>query len=74
MKIVERFKNPWFIVTLVGLFLTATGINPETLTSWVLVKDALLSVFANPFLLGCFGLAVLGQFIDPTTPGLGDGK
>jgi len=74
MKIVERFKNPWFIVTLVGLFLTATGINPETLTSWVLVKEALLSVFANPFLLGCFGLAVLGQFIDPSSPGLSDRK
>ena len=74
MKIAERFKNPWFWVTLAGLFFTATGISPETLTSWALVKEALLSVFANPFLLGCFGLAVLGQFIDPSTPGLGDGK
>lgn len=74
MKLTERFKNPWFIVTLIGLFLTATGISPETLTSWELVKEALLRVFGNPYLLGTFIIALLGQFNDPTTPGLGDGK
>lgn len=74
MKITERLKNPWFWVTLIGLFLTATGISPETLTSWELLKVALINAFGNPYALGCFILALLGQFIDPTTPGLGDGK
>ena len=34
MNIPVRFKNPWFWLGLVGLFFTAIGVSPETLTSW----------------------------------------
>ena len=72
MDIKKRLKNPLFIITLVALFLSSTHISPETLTSWVLLKEALLSVLKNPFLIGCFIVAVIGQFNDPTSKGLND--
>lgn len=72
MDIKKRLKNPLFWFTMVGLFLSSTRIEPSTLTSWVALKDALLSVLGNPFLLGCFIVALIGQFIDPTTPGISD--
>jgi phi LC3 family holin len=67
-----RFKNPIFWITFIGLFLSSTRINPITLTSWILLKDALLSVLSNPYLIGCFVIAAIGQFNDPTTKGLSD--
>lgn len=67
-----RLKNPVFWITLGALFLSTTRIDPTTLTNWVLLKDAILGVLLNPYLLICFILAVIGQFNNPTTPGLKD--
>ena len=67
-----RVKNPWFWVGLVGVILTAMGINAETLTSWQAVYDALLALVSNPFMLGSVFVAVLGVFVDPTTDGVTD--
>lgn len=72
MNIPVRFKNPWFWVGLIGLFLTAIGVNPETLTSWAALRQALVDFIGNPFLIGTAAVALLGQFIDPTTAGVGD--
>ena len=72
MDIKKRLKNPLFIITLVALFLSSTQISPQTLTSWSLLKEALLSVVKNPFLLGCFVVALVGQFNNPVTKGLND--
>ena len=72
MNIPVRMKNPWFWVGLAGLFLTAIGVNPETLTSWSALKQALMEFISNPFMIGSALVALLGQFIDPTTAGLGD--
>lgn len=74
MNLKARINKPWFWISLVGLFLTATGINPETLTSWALLKASLLKAFGNPYALGCFIFALIGQFNNPTTPGLKDGE
>lgn len=74
MNIPVRFKNPWFWLGLVGLFFTAIGVSPETLTSWAALKQALVDFIGNPFLIGTAAIALLGQFIDPTTAGVSDSK
>lgn len=72
MNIPVRFKNPWFWVGLVGLFFTAIGVDVQTLTSWAALQKALLDFAGNPFMVGSALVALLGQFIDPTTKGVGD--
>lgn len=74
MNIPVRFKNPWFWLGLIGLFFTAIGVSPETLTSWAALKQALIDFAGNPFLIGTAAIALLGQFIDPTTAGVSDSK
>ena len=70
----DRFKNPWFWVGIIGVILTATGMDPEMFTSWGALCEAAMSVLKNPFLLGTAALAVLGVFVEPTTQGLTDRK
>ncbi len=70
----DRFKNPWFWVGIIGVILTATGMDPEMFTSWGALGEAAMSVLKNPFLLGTAALAVLGVFVEPTTKGLTDRK
>lgn len=72
MNIPVRFKNVWFWVGVGGVLLTALGIEPQMLTSWEALKQAVMDVLGNPFLLGSAAIALLGQFVDPTTAGIGD--
>ena len=72
INIPVRFKNPWFWIGVGGVLLTALGIEPQMLTSWEALRQAAMDVIGNPFLLGSAAVALLGQFIDPTTAGLGD--
>lgn len=72
MNIPVRFKNVWFWVGIGGVLLTALGIEPQMLTSWEALKQAIMDVLGNPFLLGSAAIALLGQFVDPTTAGIGD--
>lgn len=72
MNIPVRMKNPWFWIGLLGVFFTAIGVSPETMTSWDALKTALIELVKNPYLLASAALALLGQFIDPTTAGVGD--
>ena len=72
MKIPVRLKNVWFWVGVVGVLLTALGIDPKMLTSWAALKEAVMDVLGNPYLLGSAAIALLGQFVDPTTKGIGD--
>ena len=69
-----RMKNPWFWVGLMGVVLTAMGVNPEMLTSWARVGQAVKALVSNPFMLGSVAVAVLGVFVDPTTAGVGDSE
>lgn len=69
-----RFKNPWFYISIVGVILTAMGVDAETLTSWQAVYDAIIALVSNPFMLCSVSVAVLGIFIDPTTAGIGDSE
>ncbi len=74
MNFKVRAKNPWFWVALVGVILTAMGVNPEMLTSWEAIKNGIFELVQNPFMLGTVFVAVLGVFIDPTTAGVSDSK
>ena len=72
INIPVRFKNPWFWIGVGGVLLTALGIEPQMLTSWEALRTAVMDVLGNPVLLGSAAVALLGQFIDPTTAGVGD--
>lgn len=69
----NRIRNPYFWIGLIGVVLTAMGVNAETFTTWTAVADALLALLNNPYLLGSVAIAVLGVFVDPSTKGLKDG-
>ena len=68
----DRFKNPYFWIGLAGVVFTAMGVSPETFTSWAVVKQQLLRLVGNPFMLGSVSIAVVGVFVNPNTKGLGD--
>ncbi len=70
----NRYKNPWFWIGLIGVVLTAMGVNPEMFTSWGVVWQTLKELVSNPFMLGSVAMAVLGVFVEPTTKGLRDGE
>lgn len=74
INIPVRLKNVWFWVGVGGVLLTALGIEPQMLTSWEALRTAVMDVLGNPYLLGSAVIALLGQFIDPTTAGIGDSK
>ena len=74
INIPVRLKNVWFWVGVGGVLLTALGIDPAMLTSWEALKNAVMDVLGNPYLLGSAAIALLGQFIDPTTKGIGDSE
>lgn len=69
-----RIKNPYFWIGLLGVVLAAMGIDAEMLTSWVAVKDALVALISNPYMIGCVVAAVLGVCLDPTTAKLRDSQ
>lgn len=68
----QRAKNPMFWIGMVSVILTAAGISPETVTSWPLLAENILSILSNPFMLSTVVLAICGVAINPTTPGLKD--
>lgn len=71
---VSRYKNPWFYVGIGGMLLIAMGIEPETLTSWKLVGDAIMQFISNPVAIFGAVAAMLGVFTNPTTKGIRDPK
>ena len=68
----KRIKNPWFWVGLVGIFLTAIGIDPSTMTTWAAVGNTFMNVAKNPFMLVTAAMAIIGVFVDPSTAGIKD--
>ncbi len=69
-----RIKNPWFWVGIVGVMMTAAGVDKQAFTSWRLVWEGIVSVFMNPVQFSAVVLAVLGVFVDPTTAGIEDSE
>ena len=66
----EKLMNPYFWLSVVGLIFSASGIDFNTLTSWQLLGQALISVCNNPVSVVAVITALLGIWNDNSTPGL----
>lgn len=69
-----RAKNPYFWLGLGGAVIAASGISPETITSWCMIGQVLLDFISNPFAVISVIVAVIGVISDPTTEGLSDSQ
>ena len=70
--LITRFKNPYFIVGLIGVVLTALQVEASTLTTWASVGRLILDTVSNPYLLCTTAMAVIGVFVEPTSKGISD--
>ena len=66
----EKFKNPYFWLSLVALIFTASGIDFNQLTSWSLLASALVGIVQNPVSIVAVITAFLGIWNDNSTKGL----
>lgn len=73
MNMSVRFKNIFFWLGLIGVIFSAANIDIQAMTSWGLLIDALTSIVMNPFMLLSVIAAIVGVFVDPSTPGFKDG-
>ena len=67
---IEKFKNPYFWLSLVAVIFAAAGIEFEQLTSWPLLGQALWSIVQNPVSVVAVITAFLGIWNDNSTQGL----
>ena len=65
-----KFKNPYFWLSVLALIFSASGIDFNTLTSWELFGNALLSIVANPVSVVAVITALLGIWNDNSTKGM----
>ena len=68
----KRIKNIYFILGLVGVIFAAAGVDFESLTNWKLLFGAVVGIINNPVAIMSVAFAILGVFVDPTTPGVKD--
>ena len=66
----EKFKNPYFWLSVFALIFSASGIEFNTLTSWSLLGQALFSIIQNPVSIVAVVTAFLGIWNDNSTKGL----
>ena len=66
----EKFKNPYFWLSVFGLIFSASGIDFQTLTSWQLLVQALVDILLNPVAIVAVITAFLGIWNDNSTKGL----
>ncbi len=65
-----KFKNPYFYLSVIGLIFSASGIDFNTLTSWNLFWEAILSILNNPVSVLAVVMALIGIWNDNGTEGL----
>lgn len=65
-----KFRNPYFWLSMFALIFSASGIEFNTLTSWQLLGDALLSILNNPVSVVAVITAMLGIWNDNSTQGM----
>lgn len=66
----EKFKNPYFWLSVFALIFSASGIDFQTLTSWQLLLQALIDILMNPVAIVAVITAFLGIWNDNSTKGL----
>lgn len=73
-----RFKNPYFIASLVLSIIlpivTYAGITMQDITTWPALFELLRSATLNPYLLATIVISMHNAVIDFTTPGITDGS
>ena len=66
----EKFKNPFFWLSVFALIFSSAGIDFQTLTSWQLLIRALVDILLNPVAIVAIITAFLGIWNDNSTKGL----
>ena len=66
----KKCKNPYFVLSVVALIFSASGVDFNELTSWKLLGEALLGILNNPVSVVSVATAFLGIWNDNSTPGL----
>ena len=70
LSIHPKLKNPYFWLSIIGLIFASAGIDFNTLTSWQLLGEALLSILQNPVAVIAVLTALVGIWNDNSTTGL----
>lgn len=65
-----KLKNPYFYLSVIGLIFSASGVDFNELTSWYLLRGALISIINNPVCVVSVITALLGIWNDNSTKGL----
>lgn len=66
----DKIKNPYFWLSTTALIFSASGVDFNTLTSWRLLGEALISIIQNPVAIVAIITAFLGIWNDNSTKGL----
>ena len=66
----SKLKNPYFWLSIIGLIFASAGIDFQTLTSWQLLGQALISILQNPVAVVAVLTALVGIWNDNSTTGL----
>ena len=65
-----KFKNPIFWTSLIAIIFASAGVDFNTLTSWRLLGQAILSILGNPVALVAVIVSIIGVFNDNSTRGV----
>lgn len=65
-----KLKNPYLWISLIALIFSAAGIDFNTLTSWELLGEAVMSILQNPVSIVAVITAMLGIWNDNSTTGM----
>ena len=66
----NKFKNPYFWLSVIALIFSASGVDFNQLTSWELLGEALLEIVNNPVSVVAVITALLGIWNDNSTKGM----
>ena len=66
----SKFRSPYFWLSIIGLIFASANIDINTLTSWPLFADALLSIVENPVSIIAVITSMVGIFNDNSSKGL----
>ena len=66
----EKFKNPYFWLSVFALIFSAAGVDFNQLTSWQLLGQAMFGILQNPVSIIAVITAFLGIWNDNSTKGL----
>ena len=70
--VTKRYKNPYFWIGLAGMIFQTMNIDPNSLTTWGALFDAICNLGQNPAMLAAVLANLMGIFLDPTTKGIKD--